>query len=596
MPNNSATKKYHIVWSLFIFGGVFAAAGLLVFWFTTASPVLRYLETQSWLEVPANIRTISLESYVGDSTTWNISATYDYQINGIEYSNNRVTLNVGSDSDKDFWQDLYNRLKQSQRSNSSIAYVNPTQPKQSYLDRSLHTKMMVFGGVFVLLFGAIGAGLMFLAMRGQNEHSLIEAAKDGVASQQKNNHAILFFVGFLFVGVSIPILLVNTKQIDSFGAALLAFFFPLLGSLMLYAGWRLRKRYKQIGPTLFFPDPLPGNVGGQIGGHFALSQGDWLSAPDVYLICEHSYYSGTGKNRTKKSEVIWQEKSRGYWQKERNGGKLHVLFDVPGHLPVNGEDNKYSGAVQWYLACEGKLSLTHKPQRDPRIDDSRALRRDNWKIVTYRFKRQWALPVTSGSAQANYQLPDSIRESIQQDLSEQALTNAHNQIQISSTAQGLKLVSPFGRHMKIAIPVSLAGLLFFGIGTFLIYLTLQDKESLWFIGSVFTLLGALTTALGVFWLGRSLETVVSPPKATMVRLMFGRALYQRTAIIPANAVLQLDLTLTASGSESSVRNEFYKLWVAGVNGEKIVLAEGIRGKHEGEAIKKQVTKILSHSH
>src|SRR5690554_6024589 len=67
----------------------------------------------------------------------------------------------------------------------------------------------------------------------------------------------------------------------------------------------------------------------------------------------------------------------------------------------------------------------------------------------------------------------------------------------------------------------------------------------------------------------------------MVRLMFGRALYQRTAIIPANAVLQLDLTLTASGSESSVRNEFYKLWVAGVNGEKIVLAEGIRGKHEG---------------
>src|SRR5690554_7805647 len=84
MSNNSATKKYHIVWSLFIFGGVFAAAGLLVFWFTTASPVLRYLETQSWLEVPANIRSISLESYVGDSTTWNISATYDYQINRSE--------------------------------------------------------------------------------------------------------------------------------------------------------------------------------------------------------------------------------------------------------------------------------------------------------------------------------------------------------------------------------------------------------------------------------------------------------------------------------------------------------------------------------
>src|SRR5690554_8212471 len=101
--------------------------------------------------------------------------------------------------------------------------------------------MMVFRGAFVLMFGATAHALSCLAMLAQNEHSLIEAAKDGIASQQINHLAILFFVGFLFVGVSIPILLVNTKQIDSFGTALLAFFFPLLGSLMLYAGWRLRK-------------------------------------------------------------------------------------------------------------------------------------------------------------------------------------------------------------------------------------------------------------------------------------------------------------------------------------------------------------------
>src|SRR5690606_41531240 len=95
----------------------------------------------------------------------------------------------------DYWEQLYRHLQRQQETGQATAWVNPDQPDEAVLDRSVRIPMLVFGGVFMLLFGGIGAGIMVWSWgddrRGEQEQRVLagehSALPAGIASNERHS-------------------------------------------------------------------------------------------------------------------------------------------------------------------------------------------------------------------------------------------------------------------------------------------------------------------------------------------------------------------------------------------------------------------------
>jgi hypothetical protein len=576
---------------MMLFGFIFFAAGFAVAAFTVGSNLLRYYETEDWARVPATITSLDLRTHHGDdSVTWSVEAHYQYQFNGRTYYSDSVALTGGSDNIGDFWQVLYSRLKSEQQRNQVHAYVNPADPQEAYLDRTLRMGLMVFGGIFGAVFMAVGGAVMFMGGRSSNVSDQADRAREGIPSDQRGSYKILLFIGCLFVLISAPLLFIIVDALqDGEPEVLLGLIFPLVGSGAIYAALRMRKRYLQIGQTLFYPDPLPGHAGGQVGGYFHLASGEWVTSPQVRLTCVHIYSTGSGKESKTHHDVIWQSKGRAHCEPNNSGCNVHALFDVPADLPGSGSPSGYRGRIQWNLHCDGIVSVPVAAARNPRVDNSRAMRDSNRLQVE--FERSWSIPVEKGQQTSSFQMPAEEQEAWNQQQREDAHTSAAAQIAMTAAGSGLHLESAAGRHTGMALGLLVFGLIFDCVGVFLFFMAAQGELMLWLMAPVFLLVGLLVTWLGVFWLGRGLEADVEPGRVRVVRRLFGIALYQRSAEINAASPLTLDMGMSSS-NQNGISTEYFSLQVE-AGGKKIKLAEGIEGREAAEALKEKVRAVLT---
>ncbi len=578
-------------WGVVIFGFIFFAVGFAVAAFTAGNNLMRYFESESWVAVPATINNLELNTHYGDdSVTWSVEALYQYDFNGRTYQNDRVALGGGSDNIGDFWPSLYARLDAEQENGQVYAYVNPEDPQRAYLDRSLRPEMLLFGGIFGAIFMLVGGGIMYMGLRTKNTAENINSARNGIASDQRGSYKILLAFGIIFLLVSLPAMLpVMAALQDGEWAGLLVLLFPLIGGGAIFFALRMRKRYLQIGQTLFYPDPLPGQAGGQVGGYFHLASGEWVKSPQVRLTCVHIYSTGSGKESKTHHDVIWQNKGRAYCEPNNGGFDVHTVFDVPADLPGTGSQSGYRGRIQWNLHCEGIVSVAALAARNPRVDNSRAMRGDNRQDVE--FERSWSIPVAKGLQASSFQMPAADQEAWHQQQREDARESAAEQISMATQGETLHLDSKSGRSNGMALGMVLFGALFDGVGIFLLYLASQGEAMLWLMGSVFLLAGLLVTWFGLFWLGRSLEADVTPGEVRMVRRLFGLSLYQRSGRITSVSQLHLDVGLTST-DHRGIQTEYFTLW-AEADGKKIKLAEGIEGREVAEALKEQVMAVLT---
>ncbi|GAB2927238.1 hypothetical protein [Rheinheimera gaetbuli] len=430
------------------------------------------------------------------------------------------------------------------------------------------------GLIFMAMFCGISALMMFLLLYGHKQ-ALIEQAmlqgaapQEGIASNNKAGYLTMLALGALFFAIGAPIsyMAITDELPKANYAVLLVLVFPLAGVLLLWQGRSKLKQWQKIGKTPFFADPFPGNAGGQVGGYFTLQHGRFDHMPQATLSCLHVYQSGSGKNRTTQRDSLWSAKcdvSRSV------DGKYWLALNAPGHLPASGENISYSGRIEWQLSCKGELTLDKK---------------------MVEFSRQWTLPVTVGKAHCSWQPHASEVALQQQKRTADAFNAAASQIHQQVQGNTLYLTSKAGRHSSTALILILFGAVFTGAGVFLVYKALQETAMLWFMALIFTPIGVLILAYGLFWLGRGLTASVAPGKVWMQRSMFGIRLYQRQA--PCNNPDQLKIKQTlASTTAEGERTEYFCLQ-ANVDGKTLVLAEGITGLDTAEALKQQVAEAL----
>ena len=139
---------------------------------STLSALADGLMVKMWITVPAVIDTMEVkESRGDDSLTYELKATYHYQVDGKDYSSDRVGLHTGADNIGDWHRRTYSRLDAERSQEKVVAYVNPRHPEQAYLAPDMRWGVIAFKGVLGLVFTAVGGGLFFGVVLGKGKNA-----------------------------------------------------------------------------------------------------------------------------------------------------------------------------------------------------------------------------------------------------------------------------------------------------------------------------------------------------------------------------------------------------------------------------------------
>ena len=572
MSNNKKTTGKSI--GGLLFGLFFLLGGLGAGYFSVLKPLAHSIMTTPWHVVPVQLQHLELKTQQGDSTTYVVQGRYQYEFSGVVYQSERISVYSGYDNVGDYWQQLYWRLQREQERGQVTAWVNPDRPDEAVLDRSVRVPMLLFGGVFMLIFGGIGAGIMLWSWRadrrGEQERRLLagdyQALPDGIASNERHFGWWLYGIGAIFILISSPAWLAIPDELSKGNHGIVAvLIFPLIGCGLSLAGWLSFRSYKRIGPTPFFPDPLPGYAGGQVGGYFELAGRSPVSRLRSRLQCVHVYSSGSGKSRRTVRDILWQEERLAIPEHER----MYLQFDVPENLPASGAPG-YRGSIIWTLTCEGEL-------RVPQLNSDTKLRLP--------FSRSWDIPVAAGAGQAQWQVPSTMQQQEQQQRKERAETSAAEQIAAQRQGDALHLDSRAGRHAGTGAALTLFGVIFTAVGVFMVTVARDDGGMVWLFPLVFTPIGLLLAGSGLLWLGKGLHTDIRPGTVRMVRRFMGVNLYQRQAQLRSPEQLSIRLSLTSTSN--NIATEYFRIELQDSD-KTLVLAEGIAGRDAAEQVRQQI--------
>ena len=547
------------------FAGVFLVAGLAVMVFVSIKPLFHYWQSGSWDRVPATVLSSTLNSHRSDgSTTYSVDARYRYTYNGQTFTSDTVSQYGGSDNFDDYWQRLGSQLKAARQQNRTVsAWVNPDNPGQAYLDRTLRWGSLVFGFAFGGVFALVGGGLMVLFSRGSKEKSAV--SETGLyTSQQKSGHWFMIGFGAIFVLLPSPAYLEVWERVSRGDyAILMVLLFPAVGVGVALGGWKMRRAYQFFGPTPLALHPEPGHAGGQVGGQIHLGRSLPREADlDVWLSCIRGRESGSGKDRKTVESVLWQSEQRAYCQPAQTGTDILFCFDVPAEqLPSSGSGRNY---ICWRVELEGQVQ-----GRD--------------------LKRSWDIPVQAGTDTSRFTLPESHRTADRRERELDALESANQQIEVQQTAEGLHLISRAGRNLGMKFGLLMFGSIFAGVGTFLFLLAAEEGFMLYIMGSIFGLIGYLIVFSTLYTLARRLDAWVRGGEVRNQRRWLGIPLFRREG-----RLLNADQLVLGSGmsSTSNGRKTEYMTLYAKVDGKKLRLAEGIEGREAGDALREAVLRTL----
>lgn len=217
-----------------IFGGVGVAAGVMLWQLTADS-----FRAASWAEVPATVVDAELRKVAPSgksrTTTFQARAEYTYNWQGREYRSTRLTgsrFEGGSDNIGDWQKDTAERLEAAKAAGDRImVYVNPEDPSEAMLDRSIRWTLVTIMGIFAAGFGGVGLAGLWLA-----------AAPPRRDSTGNGGKWVLAIVWNLF---SLAMFAIAVTANSWVGAAVILFFVAI-GVLML---WGLVEEIRQ-GPRL----------------------------------------------------------------------------------------------------------------------------------------------------------------------------------------------------------------------------------------------------------------------------------------------------------------------------------------------------------
>jgi hypothetical protein len=561
-------------WFLAIFGLPFFAIGVF-FVFKTALSVFDAMQMASWQQTPGTLISAELSHHRSDdTTTYQAEAEYRYQVDGVEYSGERVAIISGNDNIGDFQQQLGRKLKRLHSTQQPVpVYYNPANPSEAVINRDLRWGMIGFNAIFIVLFGGAGLGLIIFGLRGKRVIDTPEAAeKPWLARPEWTDNRILsgarlgmyMFWGFtvFWNALSVPAAFAVPEVWRKEGAlALLILLFPLVGMGLLY--WTVKKtlEWRRFGYTPLTLDPFPGAIGGDVGGEIEVDIPYAMGlACEVTLSSLYSYESGSGKNRSRSERVNWQDSGYAQVEPSARGIRLSFRFSVPEGLnPSEEETGNYH---LWRLTI--KLE-------QPGID----------------LDRSYTIPVYATAETSRLHSLDSGKD-MPQGMPE---LNAETILPLRRNGTMQELYYPMLRQPLASILFLVVGVVFAIAGVILWGKAQQEGMTLYIMGGIFTVLGSLVALAGFYTSFNSLYVAWDGRQVVTIRRLLGITVRWKNAHYH-----ELQKIEFKKGATTTQKGEAHKVEyqvIAHTRKGKILLAENLDSHSKAELVTEFFRKQFS---
>lgn len=194
------------------FFGIFAVAGLGIFFGFVVPSAVTYFNMKSWVETPAEVIWSRVQSHSSDDgTTYSVDIFYKYRFDGREFRSNRWGVAGGSSSGRSGKEEV---VKGHPRGKQIICYVDPDEPWRAVVTRDLGWSALF--ALFPLPFMAVGlGGLWYTFIRKPKKEAAaksegvsklrvpMDGAKEGSKAAPKvggkRRGRVLGFIGSIFI-------------------------------------------------------------------------------------------------------------------------------------------------------------------------------------------------------------------------------------------------------------------------------------------------------------------------------------------------------------------------------------------------------------
>ena len=523
------------------------------------------MRMQDWVQVPAEVVALELKTNRSDdTTTFQVTARFQYDYNGGHYTGNRVGIaDGGSDNVGDWQRETYSRLKGRDRIQ---LWVNPAKPSESVFDRQLRWGLLGFKMIFVIVFGGFGVVAMWYVNRSPKPVPSGLPAWQARAAWMDNNirsdaRSTLWFAwGFavFWNAISSPIpFMLPAELAKGNQLAWVGLLFPAVGLGLLIWAIRQTLNWRRFGTTLLHMDPFPGAIGGDVGGAVELR----LAYNPKYrfrvtLTCSHARIRRTSKSSETVRKTQWQDEQLAAVQPGLHGTRLRFLFRPPRDLPGSSE-----GGDSWY---EWRVQISASlPGAD--------------------FERSWEVPVFKDAG------PRTARARIERrPLEADSLESLDKVVWIRETGAGLELYYPYLRHLGLAFGTLVTGGAFIGFAWLFHTASGADGLSSLFIG-LFTALGILILMWGLYLPGNSLRVTAGRQGLSVVRGIFGLRFARRAA---AEEITGIEKSIGMQATQGNRTRAYYRIQVHTRAGRSITAGSGIPGASRVDAIIQRIREAL----
>ncbi|MEM7610618.1 MAG: DUF3592 domain-containing protein [Pseudomonadota bacterium] len=554
-----------------LFGLPFAAVGVgMLTWCSLST--WESVQIADWPAVDAIVIDGGYRTNSGeDSDTYKAWGSYRYTYQGREYVSTRVAINGGSDNIGSFQRDLGGRLARAAATGEPvIAWVNPQDPTDAVIDRSMRWGLQVFKLAFGLIFGAVGFGVIWGSWR---TAPLIEAAQelrgkrtgtewlanpDWQGEPIRSNARSAARAAWVFAGlwnlVSFPVgfLVFNAYTDEGNTAALIGLLFPIVGVGL--AAWALRtsREWWRFGPAPVELDPFPGSIGGHVAGRILLST---MVDPSQQFEVTLSLIRSKRGSESRRETARWQRTQR---VRAMGGKTIEFRFDVPEGLAES--DTELSGTYDiWRLHVLGDMAGPD-------------------------FDRDYVIPVYATQTESKDIDARGLEAAAEEQhrFDDDALAKL-----VRSERAGMyaDLVFPAGQHLQLWFAALVFGAVFAGAGAFLFH----AEDAPLFMAIVFSAIGGLIAFYGIYGAGRSLRVSRSGATVTARRYWLGIPLGSRS--VNLTRILHFRAQKTMSSQSGGRHAVYYALHLVDEEGEARV-GEGLKGLNEVEALARRLTREL----
>lgn len=554
-----------------IFGTLFAlpffSVGVWMLW-SISSTVFNAWQMSDWAPVEARLSTAGYSTHRGDdSYTFEAYARYSYEYFGQTFSGDRVSLASGGDNIGDYQQNLGSRLSAAMgRGETITVWVNPDDPSQSIVDRSLRWGLLGFKSIFLFVFGGVGLGLLIVIWRApaEKDATLPEYVQSpwllndkwltpSIRSDSKSAMwgSWLFASLWCLISAPLPFLIYEEVLEKQNYLALVGVLFPIVGVGLLIWAIRRTLEWYRFGATPIVLDPYPGSIGGHVGGTIETKLPFNSSNKFMLTLSSlHAYVSGSGDSRSKREKALWQDELIAHTESGPSGTRLSFRFDVPAGLKESDPEQFGDSYHTWRLNVRAKL--------------------DNADL-----DRDFNLPVFATATESKHLSERNAKSARaeQNAIYDKAILDL---VQVRFDGVTKSLFYPMGRNILSNLSGAVIGSVFGAAGWYMLV-----KEGMLFMGGIFASVGSLIAVAATYMMLKSLEIKQQGNSIVAIRRWLGIPIRRREMRRSDFARFEKDSNVQAQTGGKHVM--YYKVLGIDRQANELILGEGFRGEAGADA-------------